>query len=414
MRPSVVRRWLFAAAMTCTTIVHAEGPPPLRLDDLVAEARERSPLLQAARERARAASFAPAQAKVLDDPVFSYEAWNTPDNFNIAKADNNILRIAQKIPFPGKRRLAGEVAARGADAAARDADAMEREVVAAVKTAYAELWLAHQNVEVYRRDRTLVEHFARIAEQRYAVGSAVQPDVLRAQVELTHEINRETTERLSIDAAGAALNAVLSRDPGTPLGPPEPLAPPVLPAGEAELVERALGERPELQSQDAMIAREEDAVRLAKLGNYPDFEVSAGRFINAGASDGFGAMVSISLPFVHRGKYAAAVSEAEARVAAARADRRRLEDTVRRDVTQAYIRARQALLQYQLFTGTHIPHVEQTLRATEAAYQAGSVDFLALIDSVRAIEEVHLEHIAAQAEFMKAVADLERAVGTEL
>ena len=187
MRPSVVRRWLFAAAMSCTTIVYAEGPPPLRLDDLVAEARERSPLLQAARERARAASFAPAQAKVLDDPVFSYEAWNTPDTFDIAKADNNILRVAQKIPFPGKRRLAGEVAARGADAAARDADAVERDVVAAVKTAYAELWLAHQNVEVYRRDRTLVERFARIAEQRYAIGAAAQADVLRAQVELTHD-----------------------------------------------------------------------------------------------------------------------------------------------------------------------------------------------------------------------------------
>jgi outer membrane protein TolC len=48
------------------------------------------------------------------------------------------------------------------------------------------------------------------------------------------------------------------------------------------------------------------------------------------------------------------------------------------------------------------------------AYQTGKLDFLSLIDSVRAIESVHLEHVEAEASFEKAFADLERAVGGPL
>ena len=55
-----------------------------------------------------------------------------------------------------------------------------------------------------------------------------------------------------------------------------------------------------------------------------------------------------------------------------------------------------------------------TWRCEQRGNQTGKVDFLSLIDSVRAIEAVHIEHIQAAADFEKAYADLERAVGTEL
>ena len=48
------------------------------------------------------------------------------------------------------------------------------------------------------------------------------------------------------------------------------------------------------------------------------------------------------------------------------------------------------------------------------SYQTGKVDFLSLIDSLRVVEQVHLEHIAAATDFEKAYADLEQAVGREL
>src|SRR5262249_54453374 len=150
--------------------------------------------IRAAHERATAAAAVPGRVRALDDPTFSYEVWNAPNPVRVDRADNNIVRLSQKVPFPGKRALAGEVAAREADMARSEGTGVELDVAAAVKRGYYELWAAHQLRDVYGRERGLVERFARIAEQKYGVGEVAQSDVLRAQVELTHFINRVTTQ----------------------------------------------------------------------------------------------------------------------------------------------------------------------------------------------------------------------------
>src|SRR5262249_1697138 len=259
-----------------------------------------------------------------------------------------------------------------------------------------------------------VQRFARIAQDKYAVGQVAQPDVLRAQVELTRLINRVTTEKLAIESAQAELNALLSRDAEAPLGLPEEPAPPQLDASPENLVTLALAHRPEVAAQAAAIGRDEASIRLARLNYLPDFEFAAERFINSGQRDGLGAMVSVSIPFAYKSKYDAVRTEATAQLAADQAGRRRWEDRIRREVRQAYLKAQTALQQRELFVTTHIPLAEQALQATEIGYQTGKIDFLSLIDSVRAIESVHVEHIEAAAEFEKAYADLERAVGTSL
>lgn len=397
------------------TLVHAEGPAGrLRLADVLEQAHERNPEIRAARDRATAAAAVPGRVRALDDPTFSYEVWNTPNSFRVDRADNNILRLSQKVPFPGKRALAGEVAGREADMARSEGSAVELDVTTAVKRAYYDLWAAHELLRVYSRERGLVERFARIAEQKYGVGEVAQSDVLRAQVELTRFINRVTTQTLAIDGARAELNGLLSRPPGDPLGVPEDPPPPRLDSEADRLIVLAVGSRPELRAQQAGVAREEAGVRLAQRDYFPDFEFNVGRFINPGQRDGFGAMAAVSIPIAYKWKYDAGLGEARARRSSAQAELRRLEDRVQREVMQAHVRARTALLQWKLFVNTHIPQAEQSLRVAEGAYQTGGIDWLALIDTARTLESVHVEHIEAQAEFEKAYADLERAVGTEL
>lgn len=386
----------------------------LTLESVLEEAKGHNPELLAVRGRSQAMAAVPPQVSAWDDPTLTWEAWNTPEAFRIDRADNNIFRLSQRIPFPGKRRLAGEVATLEADQARHDVATVELELLAAVKRAYYDLWQAHERLAVLSRDKELVARFTHIVERKYGTGEATQSDVLRAQVELTHLISRLQTEQLSIGQAEAELNALLSRAAADPLGRPETPDPPRLSDDSAALVELALTTRPEVAAQTAAIARDETAVQLARRSRYPDFEVSVGRFINSGESDGFGAMASVTLPIFNGAKYGAAVDEATARVGVARSERRRLDDRIRREVEQAYLRARTALLQYDLFVKTHIPQAEQALRVTEASYESGEVPFLDLIDTIRSIESVHLDHIAAQADFEKARAELERSVGSEL
>ena len=412
--PGSVQRVAAAAGLLLLLAARAGADGPLRLADVVQAARQQSPQLEAARLRAKAAATLPAQVSTWEDPVISHEAWNFPDNFDIGRADNNIIKLSQKIPFPGKRTTAGEVAARSADVAARDADTVERDVVASVERAYADLWRAHEELAVMRRQRLLAERVAHLSEERYATNQAAQADVLRTHVEVTHMTNLEQAGELAIDAARAELNTLLGRGPTEPLGVPERAPVVHLPPTPDALVERALAARPEVAGQAAAIAREETSLKLARLAYLPDLEVSASRFLNSGQHDGFGAMLAVSVPIVHKARYDAGVGEVEARLAAERAERRRLEDRIRSEVTQAFLRLRTAHLQHQLLESTHVPQAEQALSVTETAYRSGNLDVLALLDSLRALEAVHLEHVQAGADMAKAAADLERAVGGEL
>lgn len=392
----------------------AATDPPLVLDAVLADARARNPELAAASERTTALQHVPRQAAAWDDPMLGWEAWNAPNSFRIDHADNNIFKLSQKIPFPGKRRLAGEVATYAAARAGYDAASVELAVVAAVKTAYYALWEAHAKLALLERDRDLVTRLTRAVERKYGTGEATQADALRLQVELTHMATQIETQRLVIERARADLAALVSRPSGEIRGLPVTPTPPRLALALDALVATALAERPELRGEDESIARDTTAVALARKERLPDFEIGVSRFVNDGMPDGFGATASVSLPIFNGAKYEAAIGEANATLAATRAEKRRMEDAVRLEVERAYLATRTALLQHDLFSATHVPHAEQALRVTEGAYETGEGKFDELIDTLRGVQSVHLEHLAAQGEFEKAFAELERAVGTTL
>ena len=387
---------------------------PLKLEAVLAYAQEHNPAIRAARSRLVAARMVPAQASAYDDPMVVWDSWNTPESLRVDRASNNIFRLSQKIPFPGKLRLKGEIAAKEAERAEAALRAAEIELRAQVKEAYYDLWLGYQNLNVYRRDRGLASQFAQIAERKYAVGQVSQPDVLRAQVELTHLVNRVTTETLNLSKVRAQLNALLSRPSEAPLGTPGDPPPPVVAYALADLEHLTLANRPELTAQARAVEREGLALALARKAYYPDFEVSASRFENFGQRDGFGLTFSATIPLAFRHKYDAGVEEAAANREAAQDELRRLQDRALFEVKQALVEAQVAVEQLDLFLHTHIPQAEQTLAASQIAYQTGGIDFLSLVESVRGVEQVHLEHLMAAASFEKAWAELERAVGQEL
>src|SRR5262245_1700766 len=409
-----------AAFLACSSIAvsvaiaRAETAEPLRLAEVLEIAQQANPEIRAMRERAAAMRAVPAQVSAYDDPTLSWEGWDIPNSLRVDEAENNIFRLSQKVPFPGKRTLAGTVAEHKADAGQQAVHVAELEVATAVKRAYYALWLTRQKRDILSRDKLLVERFTHTAEQKYGVGDATQADALRAQVELTHMIIEVNTAALAIEEAEAELNALLSRAPDEPLGVPED--PPMQPVGASveTLTDLAMRQRPELAAQRADIARAESGVELAQLSRWPDFEFSFGRFVNFDRSDGFGALVSVTLPFVQWSKYEAMTAEARAKRGAVEAELRRWQDRIRREVAQAYTRASTAALQYRLAKSTHVPQAEQALRVSETAYEAGSVDFLSLLDSVRRIESVHIQHVEAGAELAMATADLERAIGGAL
>src|SRR5256712_8925104 len=203
------------AALTCPLARADELPAsgPLPLADVVAYARAHSPELEAARQHEAAARAVPAQAAAWDDPTVGAESWNSPRAVPYDGADNNILKLSQRLPFPGKLGLKGRMAERDADMAAADARMTELTVLESVKQAYWDLWLTDRHLAVYTRDLELARELAAGAARRYAVGTGGQPHVLRAEGERTHIATRPVTTRPQPERAAAHLTELLSRGP---------------------------------------------------------------------------------------------------------------------------------------------------------------------------------------------------------
>jgi cobalt-zinc-cadmium efflux system outer membrane protein len=404
-RPSMVA-FVLALAMA--------APTPLRLADLLREAREKNPDLKVAEAHARAAKASVSPAGALDDPMLMVQLWNTPVDFSSIPM---MVQISQQLPLGGKRAARRDAA--GAEAAMAQADLAGklRDVEMQVASAYFDLFLAERTQEVDDELERILRMLLQSSEARVSTGKGEQVELLRAQGALVQlRSDRET----AIDhrrSAWARLAALLDRDPMAPSGvttQPGMLA--ALPDVTA-LQQRAMRERPELAASQAQISGAEAQVRLAKAMTVPDIGLFAAEmhtFKNPmGPSDFLFAGFQMNLPIFGGSKNEPRIASAEAQVVAAQEAEHALRNRVVSEIAETYVHVlaeqHQIDLHHQL-----IPIARQAVESAESSYAAGRVDFTMVLDSARELRTHDLELAMHQAVYEQRVAELQRAVGADL
>jgi len=388
----------------------------LVLPELIQEVLARNPELMAARRQWEAATNRITQALSLDDPILSVQLWNFPQNFNVMQTQNNIFGLAQNLPFPGKLALKGNVASRSAEMTEQAVRAKERELVARLKQAYYDLFLAQKAVQIHHEQVELVRQFVEIANAKFRAGKGSQADVLKAQVELSMLFQHLPVLEQRRETAEAMLNTLLDRDPASPLGLAQEPAQLPLETPIDDLHRLALNDRPELKAAELDVQRNEQSHALAQRQYYPDFNVAFQRFQNFHADNGFGAYVAMSIPFAFwtKPKYDAGVTEAAAAVAAARAQQQTVENLPRFQINDLLAKLRATDQMATLYRTTILPQAGQSLEAAQVGYRAGKAGFLDLIDAQRTWRGFQLEYFTALVDRQHRLAELEQVVGITL
>ncbi len=139
----------------------------LKLDDLVAEALRNNPEILAAQKRYEGARQRPTQASRLPDPMFSpgYASNGRPWPGALLGKEptSNIgFMVSQEVPFPGKRKLRGDMARKEADADFELYQGTQLNVVSRLKQAYYRLHYAYAASDVLERNRELLRKLLRI------------------------------------------------------------------------------------------------------------------------------------------------------------------------------------------------------------------------------------------------------------
>ncbi len=388
----------------------------LVLPELIQEVMARNPELVAARKQWEAATSRIAQVRSLDDPILSLQLWNVPQPFNVARTENHIFGLSQNLPFPGKLGLKGEVASRSADMTEQAVHAKERDLVARLKQAYYDLFLAQKTIQIHHEQVELLRQFFEIANAKFRAGKGSQADVLKAQVELSLLQQQLPVLDQRRKTASAMLNTLLDRAPSSPLGLAQ--EPSQLPIEKPldDLHSLALNDRPELKAAELDVQRSEQSRALAQRQYYPDFNVAVQRFQNYQANDGFGAYVAMSIPFAFwtKPKYDAGVQEAAAAVLVAQAQQHTMENLTRFQVNDLLAKLQATDQVATLYRTTILPQAEQSLESARLGYRVGKGSFLDLIDAQRAWRGFQHEYFKAIVDRQNRLAELEQVVGITL
>lgn len=390
----------------------------LHLDSLLQAAERANPSLRAARLRAEARGFEQRQASALPDPTVQGTGHVYP-TVTARGPQRSQWQVRQSIPFPGTRRLRGDVAALGARVAEADARAVAQELALRIEAAYYDLYRVQKHEDLIGAFEEELRQFESAASTRYEVGDGSQQAILKAQVERGRLEMRRENLRAERESALQSLARLTGHTDLEASGRPvDVAAPSELHGGDDTKNEAPAKDRPEADALRHRIERAETETTLARRAFWPDFtvgvqytDVRRGELMpTMTGRDALNLSVGLTIP-LWRGKQKARLEEAqvERRRAEARLDDFRLE--VRSDVGDLRERLRRQQRQLTLLDERLLPQAETSVEATLSAYKAGRTDFLDLLDAERTLFQLQMDSADTHARALKTAAKLEWALG---
>ncbi len=388
----------------------------LYLNTALELAREANPMLQATRLRAGAALERVPQAGAWSDPMLSLGLMNrVAGTFGASvPMSQNTIQLTQRFPWPGKLGFNQERARSLADAARLDSEESEVALLARVQTIYYRLAFIDRSIEIMEETRDLLRNLHDVSSGMYAVGSAQQQDVLRAQVSVAQMTEDITVMEQNRVAMASRLNALLGRDATVAIGALE--LPPVsdpLPSAET-LFAAATERRPALLAAAKRTQAADAGYRAARRTMYPDLTVTLGYGQRPDFEDLATVMVGFSLPVFAGSRQLPLRREMQARTAVAEARALDLQNETFARLAELRAAAERARKLSSLYATAVIPQSEAAVEAALSAYRVGSVDFQALVENQLTVNRYAIQQVQLFADYHTAVAEIRALIGNDL
>lgn len=382
------------------------------LRELVSEALANNPEIVAAQKRYEASRQRPSQVSSLPDPMVSpgYSSNGRPwpgAGLGTEPTSQIGVMVSQEIPFPGKRKLAGEMAVKEAEAEWQQYQQIQLSVVSRLKQAYYRRAYAFAAVDVLDKNLQLLDNLLRITEARYQVGRAAQQDVFKAQT----QISILETRRLQLErekrTREAEITSIVNRAPGSSLGRPENLTPPTLITGLEELYAAARENSPMLRRDQKMIERAEVAVNMARKDYYPDVTLNGGYYNMGRMPDMYMFRAEFKIPLYFFRKQRAAVTEQALTLTQSRKVYEATNQGLHFRLQDDYLMAQTSEQLVRLYRDTVIPQASLALESSLASYETASVDFLTVFMNYITVVEYEMNYYEEMQDLYIALARLE-------
>jgi outer membrane protein, heavy metal efflux system len=384
---------------------------PLKIEELVTEALKSNPEILAAQKRYEAARQRPTQESSLPDPMLSLGSPRPFAGIGVEPTANAGLMISQEIPFPGKRKLRGDMARKEAGAEFEQYQGTQLNLVSRLKQAYYRLYYSYAASDVLERNKELLRKLLRITEARYSVGRAAQQDVFKTQTELSILEARLVNLTRERGAREAEINSLLNRAPERPLARPAEIEPKDTIILLDDLYAAARENSPMLRRDQKMIERTELALNLARKDYYPDYVLSGGYFNQGSMPDMYQFRIDIKLPTYFWRKQRAAVTEQAQSLSQSRRTYESTNQALHFRIKDDFLMATTSNRLMKLYGQTVIPQASLALESSLATYETGTIDFLSVLTNYVTVVEYEMNYYEELQNYYLALSRLEEMTG---
>ncbi len=402
--------------------VFAEEPDNNIMDTLIEEALKNNPELKAFGERVQVFTNKPPQARSLDDPRLRLSVLNLPtDTFRFDQEAMTQKQIAlmQRFPFPGKLGLKGSMVEKELDMVKEQFTEKKNNLIREVKVTYQNLLFINRATEITEKNKNLLREFVKIAETKYAVGTGIQQDVLKAQVSLSKMIDRLIVLEKKRKIAIARLNTLLYRPMERSFYEMGPIKQSSFNLTFQDLREIAEENRPVLIGLKHLIERFRLAARFAEKDYYPDFDVGVsygqrddGTTVER--ADFFSAFVTINIPLWYKTKESKKVAEEKANVRNSQEQYNAMKNEISFKIQELLADLEKDNQEIELFKTGLIPQSSASLESAISGYEVNKVDFLTLVNNQITLFNNELDYYQAITNYENRLAELEAVVGKRL
>lgn len=393
---------------------------PSGLDGYLELAMERSPGLRAAFYEWKAALERSGYAGSPPDPVLSYGHFIENVETRVGPQERR-LSLRQSYPWFGTLGAKKEMASEEANAAYQRFESERLRLFYKVKSAYYDYYYLGRDLALTRENLELLNFWESVVRTKFKAALTRHPDVIRAQVELGKLEDRLLTLEEKIEPAAARLRALLSLPSSVGIPMPESLSVVETRLDGAAVRDHALAHNPDLKSLRHLIDRAGAGVRLAKKSYFPDLTfgfdyIETGEALNPvlpeSGKDAWVVGIGVTLP-IWVVNNSAKKQEALAIRKEAEYGLREAENGLVAATERVLFEHDDALRKLKLYRDGLVPKAEQSLNANYAAYQAGELDFLNVLDAQRQLLGFRLEQERALVDLATRQAEVEMITGRE-
>ena len=398
---------------------HSQTVTPLR--DLLAEAERNNPQIQAARQGWQAAKEIPSQVSTLPDPQFSVQQVNVGSPRPFAGYTNSDfayfgLGVSQDLPYPGKLRLKGEIAAQDADVAQGQYESVRRAVLAGIKSAYFQLAYLSETLGILESDGQLLRQVEKAADARYRSGMGNQQDLLQAQLEETKLLREITMHHLEVAKLQAQVKQLLNRSQSSPDIEPAQLPETSLPYTYDELLTAAKAQNPEIAGAQKIVEKDKLQVDLAHKDFYPDFNIQYmwQRTDPTQFRAYYMLTFGVRVPIYRTRKQRPELAQAQAELSRSRSEAEAQTQQIAFELRTEYETAQKTAELLKIYHEGLLPQARAGFQSGLAAYQNNRQDFQALLTSFLDVLKLDEEYWQDSAERETALARIEELTGLSL